>query len=263
MNVKRTIGLMFLAIILGACQLLPPANVETIVNEPGMRYWELSPDGTGLVYGGSKADENFLVELSNHRKQKIDCSLDWLNDETLLCRRHNRMTVLARTLFVESDPLKKVDIKTLSNTDLSDLLARARKIFRPSKSNAGYIYILDSNSENYVITGVEDLDSILQDYTYASFPTRFGCPQEALDEKSISPDGEYYYTVIRQRQSILTIAKVADNEKLSSFTTEEAKAIVCGGWASDSSGVFFRVHGTGFNSGWASPKIQKLKVPPQ
>jgi len=252
---------MFLAVILGACQLLSLANVETIVNEPGMRYWELSPAGTGLVYGGSKEDENFLLELSNRRKQEIDCSLNWLDDEILLCRRYDRMTVLNRSLFIESDPLKKVDIKALSVSDLSDLLAKAGKIFRPSKGNTGYIYILDSKDENYAITGVEDIDSILQNYTYASFPTRFGCPQEALDENSISPNGEYYYTVIRQKQSILTIAKVANNEKLSSFTTEEAKAIVCGGWASDSSGVFFRVHGTGFYSGWASPKIQKLKVP--
>lgn len=264
MKSQKWIQLILLLLVIGisGCSL-SSKDVETVVTEENMRYWKLSPDGNGLVYGGARNEDNYLAELPIRKKQNIDCLLSWLNDEMLLCYRERQTTILDRDTFIESDPFKEVDIKTLSSTVLNDLLANAEEIFRPvgNGGNSGYIYIYDTGNENYAITNVEDLDGTLRGYTYTSFPTRFGCPQDALGENSISPDGLYYYTVIRQSQSILTIAKVADNEMLATFTTEEAKAIVCGGWAGDSSGVYFQVHGTGLNIAWSSPEIQKLKVP--
>lgn len=260
MNVQKTIGLILLAVILGACQLLPSANVETIVKEPGMRYWKLSPNGTGLVYGGSKESENFLIDINGHKEQQIDCSLQWISEETLMCSRYNQITLLDRDTFVEIGSLERIDKKTLSEPELNNLLTSAKKILRTERD---VIYLLNSNGSNYVITGIEDLDETLQGYNYVLFPAHTYCPQDALDEKSLSPNGEYYYTVIRQIQSILTIAKVADDEKVATFTTGEAEFIECGGWAGDNSGVFFRVHGVGFNSAAVPAEIKKLKVPAQ
>lgn len=260
MNVKRTIGLIFLAVVLGACQLLPSANVETVVKGKGIRYWELSPDGTGLVYGGSQEDENFLIELSTHKKQKIDCSLQWVSEKTLMCFWHDRTILLDRDTFVEIGVLEKIDIKALSATELINLLTDAGKILR---SETGFIYLLNSNGNNYVLAGVEDLDKTLQGYIYTVFPARPYCPQEALDEQSISPNGEYYYTLVdKVTKEILTIENT-NNEQVAMFTTGEAEFIECGGWAGDSSGVFFRVHGVGFNSASVPAEIKKLKVPTQ
>jgi len=268
MNFQKRIQLIFLLLVIGisGCSLAPK-DVEIVAADRDIRYWELSPDGNALVYGGTGSEENYLIDLPSGEKQKIDCSLSWLNDEMLLCRRYNyevglQITTLDRNVFIESAPFNEADINTLSDAELNELLANAENIFRMAGSNAGYVYILNANSTNYVITGVKDLDSILFNHPYKTFPARqFYCPQDALDEKGLSPDGMYYYTAMRQRKSVLSIFSVSDNEKVVSFTTGEAEFIECGGWAGDSSGVFFRVHGVAFHAPEVPAEIMKLKVP--
>lgn len=252
-----------LVIVISGCSL-SSTNVETVVAEQDIRYWGLSPDGYGLIYGGARNKDNYLIDLSSGEKQEIDCSLRWLNDEMLLCSRYNheiglQITTLDRDVFIESGPFNEVDINTLSDADLNNLLENAKDIYRRPE---GYIYLFGSDNENYVIVGVGNIEGVPGNYTYKSFSERQPyCPQKALDEGSISPDGTYYYTTMRQSKSVLSIFSTNDNEKVVSFTTGEAEFIECGGWAGDSSGVFFRVHGVAFHAPTVPAEIKKLKVP--
>jgi hypothetical protein len=258
MNYKYMIIALVLVVSLGlsACQK-EPDNVETIVSEGYFSYWDLSPNGDKLVYGGSGERGDVLINIATREKKVFECGLQWLDNQYLLCYGE-QMSIL------DTQSSAKIGLYRIEPADqvrfsftLTELLRHTKRLYRPEwLSDTLYAFQIEpkvSIAENYEIVKIKDRDKLLEGYDYISVPDRR--PRQMGDEKVISPNGKYYY----YEGGDLIIATVDGDREVSRFVIKEATYLLVAGWQADSSGVFFQDEGRGLN--YITPEIKKLKVP--
>ncbi len=240
--------LIFLFLIGSGCGPLgpsfPPANVEVIVPEnEGVSSWLLSPEGDKIAYrsGVDNTSTIFLLFPATQQKYNLGrCSIFiWLNNATLYCLSEASIIVSRDADNVVTVPLKVVKA---SEVDLARLLKEAGTIYRFESEN-NILLLRDGvdwlkPNKNYLVEGVENIDAVLQGHTAITIPGAqpVGFPEEQV----YSPDGRYYYN-LNINQYGLIIYDATKDSKVTEFIQENLESIILGGWAANSSGVYFEV----------------------
>ena len=264
---KLSLISLLLIVLVGSCQIFPPKNIETIVREDYLKYWNLSPKGDYLIYGTPRGKGNFLIDLVTGQKYEYECSLHWWDDYLVGCYKPRNLSVIDVKTWLKT-PLTQIDLTKETGIDkpeyvdelfVNQLLAQAELIYRPEWfTNTVYIlapeYQLNPD-ENYVILGLKQPDELLAQYPVIIVSD--DSPASRSHEEAHSPDGLYYYKAFTVD---LTIYRENTNEKVVEFFTEKAKIDVLG-WAADSSGVYFTEYSVGFIGSGKPKAIYKLKVP--
>ncbi|GAB4442461.1 MAG: hypothetical protein Kow0031_24600 [Anaerolineae bacterium] len=245
---------MFFLMLLTGCQVFGSNNIDVIVSEDNLRSWELSPTGDKIIY--DNYEDNFLLDPLTGQTRKIDCSLRWLDNTHLSCGRSGRLSILDITNDIEI-PLTKVNY---SEIDLEKILQEVEQIYYPEWLT-DTIYVLHTDyrnnlDKNYLITGVNAPTEILSGYVYTFIPSRQ--PLNKLESQVMSPNKHYYYSSTGES---LIIFSAENNAELVQFMADTAEFIEVGGWAFDSSGVYFRLRGVGSHDSFVDSEIRKLTVP--
>lgn len=258
---------LLLILLVGACQIFPPENVETVTREDYVKYWGLSPNGDYLIYGAPRDKGNFLLDLSTGKKHEFECRLDWWDSYLIGCYDYQVLSIIDTKTLVET-PLTPIDLTNPSKIDnpeqanelfVKQLLIKADLIYRPEWVT-DTIYILAPNyqlnpDKNYAINGLKNLDKLLAEYTVIMIPQNQSSNHHS--EETPSPNELYYYD---PPFDLLTIFKTDTNEKIAEYSTEKTHLDVLG-WATDSSGVYFTEYSVGFIGNDNPKAIYKLKVP--
>ena len=245
-----------------------PDEVETIVPGKAMssHRWDLSPDGTKLVYTHPNSDE-VLIYLETNETYNIDrshCSGGdpyWLDERLLACAG-----IRPKLFDTEERQLIPRRVVKRDEVDMDTLLSEAGQIYLYGSTG---IVLLDhdpyaENAKNYVLgdnmmpNGFKEL---IAPYPHIALPI-------IVTGKVYSPDEAYYYTLTDEKPeritfSTLTIYTAADDQEVVSFSTEILKPEDTyrfgeAGWAWDSSGVYFLVSGPILEDYKA---IRKLNIP--
>jgi hypothetical protein len=266
------INMLALALLVFGCALpfeWPNPNLEVIIpKEENMTAWMLSPQGDKIVYWVSGSSNPFLLTPATQQRQELNisyCDFGWLDDNLLWCINENEQAFVIPTDDFGTIPLQQAEAQ---QADLAALL-KDKIVY---KLDYGYgekkqaLLVLDTDyklhpEENYLIP-IKDTDPVWQeDYPVMShFSYRTSIP---LGEKVYSPDKVFYFTVINgeDNNQFVTIYKTATNEKLSEFSEGDPNDIEFGGWADDSSGVYFMVAPGGMFNTIPGNVLYKLKVP--
>jgi len=279
-DTSKNIGLAILAIVLGACGLFfpgqskdkatpfPPDNVEVVVPQSEkVAGWLLSPAGDKIAYTGYFEDNSKQVLLfpATHTKQTLDCEgFIWLDNDTLGCTWQNKIVVVQAEGTITPVSLKKVNALEV---DLPGILRAAGRIYHlewPDYENK--LLVRDTAQppapdRNYLIEGIADITATLQAYPVITIPK----PTSIRGEKIYSPNKKYYFVfsrLARDRHALTTFDSDNDN-LLSEFIGPEIHYFIVGGWAADSSGVYFEIDTAAPLSAEAEKleQILKLKVP--
>ena len=253
------------------CRLIPPPQVQNVVSEGELSGsdWNLSPDGDRMFYdsraGGKVA--NVVMFLPTKQKQVIDrfanegCSGLWLDNTNLYCGSY----------IFATDDFTTIPLKNLDAADVSlELLSQAEVIYLHLKDNKLLTNVLivtaddykHNLEQNFQITNITDTEHILTGYEYVTFPVPHEFERNEVDKKIYSPNGLYYY--VHSFPGHLVIYDAKTDEQLSEFQGKDALSFIyVGGWAWDSSGVYFEVSLGGFLPFWKTDigGINKLKVP--
>lgn len=249
-------ALLFLILLFFGCSLpfgcnVEPANIEIVVpKSEKVNDWALSPDGEKIIYR-SEAQKNvktFLLFLKTTQKRELDMcdGFTWFNDTILLC---NQSIVIV-------DELLRIPLQEISTADVSwkEVLEKGGKAYRIDEYP--WFCVLDANYraqsvQNYLVKG-EDAGEVLKPYSYVTVPR--------WENRTVnSPDGAYYATTDGV-QSVV-IYDNAHKNKVSEFKLEESLVtITLGGWAADSSGVYFQVMRGGILTAPQFDAIKKLRL---
>lgn len=153
------------------------------------------------------------------------------------------------------------------------MLEQAKIVYRlqPFATGPDSLLILDTNlqantPQYYHLTGIENLDEVLKNYDYTPIPL-YGQYSELL-KKVYSPNKKYYYLF----QDGLGIYDATNDQLLAEVKPPSDYKIYfliggsypnqSGGWAADSSGVYFQIfHTVGLGPRPPVWPIQKLCVP--
>lgn len=271
----------FLIVFITGC-----SSVQDIIpSELDPPLWYLSPSGDKLLYNIRSDPNQAIVRLlaTSQEFTITDCPrFSWLDDENVYCYDYHDLqyfpSVVMNNISSNVGDLKKISIKavTTAQVKLDILLKQAKTIHRlqPSLTGPDAFLILDTEPQTnskqyYYVTGIENLDEALKNYNFTTIPL-FGRDGEPF-KKIYSPNKKYYYLL----QDNLGIYDAANNQLLAEFKpSSDYKSYFriggdfpnkSGGWAADSSGVYFQVrHSSGFGSPLSGPPIepvQKLCVP--
>ncbi len=279
-----------LALFIFVCGLITACNINIFNNlyvqdivpaqqEPAV--WYLSPIGDKLLYDTASSRKQAIVRFltTGQEFNIVDCTLfRWLNNDRIFCydfrdqyyRPPVVIDVSSNTSNFQKPLIKEV---TTEQVELELLLKRAKAIYRLySLSRPDTLLVLDTEPQKnitqyYHVIGIENLDKVLENYTYTTIPL-FSRGAE-LSKKIYSPNKKHYYLL----QDNLRIYDATNDQVLAEFeppSNYESYFQIGGdfpnkseGWASDSSGVYFRIaHSVGF-FGLPNPirAIQKLCVP--
>lgn len=272
MIIKRIFWFSLISLLLtlwvGACQIFPPQNIETIVLENYLKYFSLSPNGDYLIYGISNNKGNILLNLSTNQKYKYECRLRWWDDYFMGCYdNHGTFVIDVKTLV--KTPLTTIDLTKSPEIDnpeqnnelfVKQLLVNVDLIYRPEWLT-NTVYILAPNyqlypEKNYIIRGLTQVDELLTPYTIINIPGDL--PVNRSNERKPSPNGLYYFDTIADG---FTIFSADNNKMISEFVDEDMGYLDILGWDSDSSGVYFITYGIGFLTTDLPTEIRKLKIP--
>ncbi|MFC1976274.1 hypothetical protein ACFLXQ_07735 [Chloroflexota bacterium] len=261
-STKSKILIILLLLLLG-CSLpfgcsTEPINIEVIVpDSEKIADWTLSPEGDKIVYESQIEDSvtTFLLSPATGQKHQLDkCNpFGWLDNTLLQCPKS---IIVTDDLF--TIPLKEI---TPSKVELEKLLQNAGTIYK-FEAIPKWFVVLDPNyrdhaDKNYLVI-VDDVDNVLQGYTYLTIPAS-SPPTASPGKKVYSPNKAYYYV---SDGTALTIHNSATDEKIVEFKIEDGpKDLLFGGWAADSSGVYFQVFDFGFRVFSEDQGIKKLRVP--
>ncbi len=254
-------------------------NIVSVKQEPAI--WYLSPMGDKLLYDTTSGREQTIVRfLATGQEVTIAyCPrFVWLDNERIYCYDfHDHEYVPSGVIdqvSSEVDTFQRTGVKevTSEQVDLELLLNRAKAIYRLRRSSGPYaLMVLDSEPQKntnqyYHITGIENLDEILEGRPYTVIPIVFRGAE--LSKKVYSPNKKYYYLL----QDNLGIYDATSDQLLAKFKPlidYESYFWIGGhlpnkseGWASDNSGVYFQIsHPSGFGPPPPIRAIQKLCVP--
>jgi len=234
----------------------------------GLSGWQLSPAGDKIAYT-SHIDEVIksvlLFPATQTRHDLGTCKgFTWLDSQTLFCSLNNRLVATLDDENVTTIPLTKV---RSSEVNLSELLQSAEKIYHFERPSLAQTLLLQDTTyppdpnKNYLIEGV-DMDNVLQSYPVITIPKPL--PVGGPEKEIHSPDGKYYYNLVEVDwdQYALSIHETNNNKLLSEFVGPEIHYFIVGGWAADSSGVYFEIATTALSAEVEKlEQILKLKVP--
>lgn len=259
----------FLTFLISSCRPLASTSVEIVVSRhENPDNWALSPKGNRIIYESGSA---FLISLLSKQKYEIDaCSgFNWLDNTNLYCTvgGGNPSIVVIDDMLSTGDflriPLTTVKVQEV---DLGKILEEAGIIYKSERPSNSFL-ILDADyklnpNKNYLITEVEDVNATLQEYTYITIPPLH--PYIELGQNIYSPNEDYYYRLDGESdEQVLAIYDAISDDKLVEFQLEPdaSEYFEFGGWAADSSGVYFRVRRRGFGEALSPRIIRKLKTP--
>lgn len=280
--------LVSIGLVLGFLLLVTGCNVQDIIPaEVDSIHWFLSPSGDKLLYDSNtmttvnQAFVRFLV--TGQDVTIVDCPLfRWLDDESVYCydyqNSRNIPSSVISNISAPADAFSKISIKavTTGQVELDLLLKQAKAIYRLQYSAPQYgpdvLLVLDVASQTntpqyYHLTGIENLDEVLKNYNYTPIPL-YEMGGKSL-EKVYSPNKTYYSLLLQNGLGIYDatndrllaeVKRPSDRESV--FQIGGTFPNKSGGWASDSSGIYFQIRHTG-GLGPRPPvwPIQKLCVP--
>lgn len=265
---------------------------DIIPSEVDPASWYLSPSGDKLLYSPRAKPEHLTVRFLATDQEVIigNCprfGSVWLDDETVYCYElqggNNRdqepydipITAISH-ISASTDTFPKIPIQAVGadQVQLDTLLKHATTIYRlqPYSGVSNSLLILDTRSQGkveqyYHLTGVENLDEVLKNYTYTSIPLYIIVGGLPSSNTVYSPNQAYYFVLgssLRiydaRNDNLLAEAKPpADRESF--FQIGGSYPNKSSGWAADSSGVYFQIYHTiGLGFPVIRP-IQKLCVP--
>lgn len=254
-----------------------PKSVQIVVPEESQPIvWFMSPEGDQIIYDSMSSDIGGPRLLSLKNKQQFlvgNCDrFQWLDNTTLICfeYRKNEWSLVNITDWQSTEQtsrkyLDEVNIEQfLRAEDFNDTL----KIYRLQQLRVdvsdNLLIMEPGNNHNtgYVVTGIENVDKLLEDVNYISL--NLYNIEQVKSEDIYSPNGEYYYRLDRNKLAIYD----RTGELLSEFDLGDqgdyTQSFEIGGWAADSSGVFFKFPTQTGLSGWYNREpIRKLLVKPE
>lgn len=190
-----------------------PDNIEIIVPETErVNGWALSPEGDKIgyvLYIGSISTP-FLLNPTTGQKQNLNnCKVFvWVDNRALFCLNNTSIVVSDEDTNVISIPLKRVKA---ADSDLTTLLENIGTLYKFECANlSSSLWLRDvadssASLQNYLVEDIENIQTILQEYTSAAVPCTK--PVGGPVEKVYSPDGMYYFNVgfTANDQATLTI----------------------------------------------------------
>ncbi|NJO00174.1 MAG: hypothetical protein HC875_41705, partial [Anaerolineales bacterium] len=169
--------------------------------------------------------------------------------------------LLCSKVIIDTDDYSEISYRVLNVSEVNweQLLEKAGTIYA-YKDKFSFIFILAQDykhnpDQNYLIEDIKNVDEVLQGYHYKAviYPDYY---HPRWNEKIYSPNGIYYYIF---SGSVITIYEAKDDKQLSQTPVTDSSPNKIGGWASDSSGVYFEYTAGGI---WgAQYPLQKLIVP--
>lgn len=266
-------------------EVVSPYVQDIVPAQQEPNSWHLSPVGDKLLYNtilSQNQVQAILRVLTTGQEFTIaDCArFGWLDNENVYCYGllyDNDYEPFVATFdsSTNTDHIQKSFIKAVTATpvELARLLEQAKAIYKLNSSSEPDSLVVDtgsqaSTSQYYHITGIENLDEVLENYTYTTIPVFYGRGGE-LSKKIHSPNRRYYYLL----QDNLGIYDAATDQLLAEVKSPSKQGAFfqiggdfpnkSEGWASNSSGVYFRIVYSGGFYGPPPPilPIQKLCVP--
>lgn len=247
------VGLIFIILMLFGRWWFSSSDIETILSVDEARNgWSLSPGADKIIF---RSNEDYILMFlgtkQRHTFEGNKCAESiWLDNKTLLCRN----------LIIDTDDLSETSYRILdvSEVNIESLLENAGTIY-VYKDEPDFIFVLApdykrNTTQNYWINGINNLDEVLQGHIYTTIPYPNYNPQP--NEKIYSPNRAYYYLF---EGGMINIYDTKTGKKLSQTSSSDVRQYRIGGWAADSSGVYFELFSIGI-SGVQYP-LQKLKVP--
>ncbi len=244
-------------------------NVEIIIpksEEVKFRGWMLSPQGDKINYVSIKSDKEarFLLFLETKEIKELEsCEpVSWLDNMKLLC--NNGSFVLA------TDDFTKVPLHEIEQAAVDKFLSEAADIYRYEgeyvfEVNEQEIYLLGKDykqnaDKNYRLQ-VDNVDAVLQGYDYHIIPAQ----KFKSSGKQYSPEQDYYYLFeekgpLKEPMDLLTVYDAITDKKLVEYQ-QSGGDIDIGGWAKDSSGVYFQPLFGGGLVPMEPDAIMKLNIP--
>jgi hypothetical protein len=255
---------------------------DVVPEQQNPALWFLSPSGDKLFYntesGRNQATVRFLA--TSQEFTIADCPrFSWLDNESVYCydfhNHHYVPSQIIDNISSNTDAFQKTSIKaiTAEQIELDMMLKQAKSLYRlqTSLTQPDSLLVLDKEPQEnakqyYHITGIENLDKVLKNYTYTPIPLDGSFAESS--KKIYSPNGEYYYLL----QDSLGIYDAASDRLLAEFkqpSDYESFFEIGGffpnkseGWAADSSGIYFQIfHTIGLGPRPPIQPIQKLCVP--
>lgn len=260
--------------------LVTGCNVQDIIPaEVDPPRWFLSPSGDKLLYNTREEPERLIVRFLATGQDVTIATCPWfiwLDDETVYCYEyqspHDIPVAIISNISASADGFPKIPVKavTTDQVELDTLLKQAKAIYQLQNVSDSLLILdtrLQENTRQYYhLIGVENLDEVLKNYHYTPIPL-YGIGGESF-KKIYSPNKAYYsllkdglgiYDATNDR--LLTEVKLpTDREsfiQIGGFYPNQS-----GGWAADSSGVYFQIYQT-IGLGPRPPvwPVQKLCVP--
>ncbi len=285
---KITLGALvlyvLLVVLLTGCRINENDEVSPYVQDivPAQQepaVWYLSPVGDKLLYDTTLSQNQAIVRglITGQEFTIADCArFRWLNNENVYCYGllyDNNYEPFVATFdsLTNNASIQKSLIKevTTAQVELEPLLKRAKAIYRLRPSAGPHpLLVFDTENANqyYYITEIEDLDNVLENYTYTTIPLSYRDAE--LSKKMYSPNRKNYYLL----QDNLGIYDATSDQLLAEFEPPpryESFFQIGGsfpnkseGWAADNSGVYFQIRqSSGFGPPSPIQPIQKLCVP--
>ncbi|RMG28445.1 MAG: hypothetical protein D6732_18850 [Methanobacteriota archaeon] len=239
-------------------------NVEIVVPESEnirLGGWTLSPGGDKLIYMSRIQDAIYLVDLESKEKQEFNfCGpAIWLDNTRVLCKYESE-----NAFVLDIDDFTKIQLTKMEESaipNLAELLQTATAIYKYEEGYAvdeHFFYLLnESLQQNYLVIA-ESVDEVLEDYDYSVIPRQDHSVVGRQQTVVPSFDGKHYF---EYNLYILAIYDSATQKVLVEYDFLGKGTLEIGGWAADSSGVYFQpIRGGGATPSYPGP-ILKLKVP--
>ncbi len=246
-------------------------NVKIIVPaSENVPNWMLSPGGEKIIYASIKENATFLLYPETQERKKFNFCTPafWLDSINVLCKIDSSSPFILITDDFTQLPLHRIEIRPENLDKLNNMLSQAIHIYKYEGDyqtqftiDKKEIYLLSENykenlGENYLVS-VENVDEVLKnyDYDYTIIPQQ---QSTVLSGEKQSPNGDYYYIL---KNNVLTIYDMEIDEIVVEYDYLGQGYLETGGWAGDSSGVYFqRGHGGGLTP-MEPGAIMKLNIP--
>lgn len=279
-----------LIVLITACnkneeEVVSPYVQDIVPAQQEPASWHLSPVGDKLLYNtrlSQKQLQATIRVLATGQEFTIaDCArFRWLDNDRVYCYgllydTNYEPFVATIDISTKPDSIQTSFIKAVTATpvELARLLEQPIAIYRLDSSSEPDSLLVDTGpqdktSQYYHITGIENLDQVLENKTYTTISLdNWGAE---LSKRRYSPNRKYYYILQDINLGIYDAAGDQLLAEVKSPSKQGAFFQIGGdnpnkseGWASDNSGVYFRIVYSGGFYGPIPPilPIQKLCVP--
>jgi hypothetical protein len=262
-----------------------PYLQEVVPIQQKPAFWHLSPVGDKLLYNTMPNQDQAIVRLlaTGQEIVTVGCPLfRWLDNERIFCYELGpRQNIVPSIILdnvsadVASFPKKPIEIVTAAQVDLDRLLAQAQAIYRLQSSTEPNLLLVDTGQSDqteqfYWVSEIADLDPVLEHYAYPIISLSYTFAEPS--KKVYSPNGNYYHLLQDNQlgiydaetdQLLIEFKPPSDYEPY--FRIGGHFPNDSGGWAADSSGIYFQIaHSAGLAIAAPPPPlrpIQKLCIP--